>query len=232
MRTLVLGDIHGCHRALLQVLERSRFDYYNDLLISLGDICDGWPETPECVETLLKAKRHIGIRGNRDVWVQQFLKKQEAPDFWKKNMGKATIAAYQRSGKMKDPRHLEFFNKQVPYYVDDRNRCFVHAGYDPSRKIEKQKAQDLCQSRALWFSLLEAQAFGDPFPKDVNRFLEVFIGHTQSTKHFPHERPVRIHRVWNLDQGVKSGGKLTLMDVDSKEYWQSDAASGLYPEVV
>jgi serine/threonine protein phosphatase 1 len=228
MRTLVLGDVHGCNKALLQVLERSHFDFYNDTLISLGDICDGWPETPEVVDTLLKVRNLVAIRGNCDVWLHNYLKKQVAPDFWKKNMGRATIKAYQRSGKLKDPRHLALFNKQIPYHVDEKNRLYVHAGYDPSRKINKQKAIDLCQSRALWFGLLEAQAFGDPFPTDVNTFTDVFIGHTQTIKHFPHERPVRIHRTWNLDQGVKSGGRLTLMDAETKEFWQSDPANTLY----
>lgn len=48
-RRLVLGDIHGAHKALIQVLERSKFDYENDLLIIIGDVCDGWPETRKCV---------------------------------------------------------------------------------------------------------------------------------------------------------------------------------------
>lgn len=216
---------------MIQVLERSLFDYYNDRLITLGDIGDGWPETPECVDTLLKVRNHIGIRGNRDVWVEELLKKKVAPEVWRKNMGKETIKAYQRTGKIDDPRHLEFFNKQVPYYIDERNRFFVHAGYDPTRKLEKQKPMDMRQSRALWFSLLEAQAFGEPFPTDVNSFLDVFIGHTQTPKYFPHDKPVRIHRVWNLDQGIKSGGRLTIMDVETKEYWQSDLAESLYPEM-
>jgi serine/threonine protein phosphatase 1 len=230
MRTLVLGDIHGCHKALQQVLERSLFDYYNDRLITLGDICDGWPETPECVDTLLKVRYHVAVRGNRDVYLHQYLKKKDTPDFWKKRMGKETIKAYQRTNKLDDPRHLALFESQVSYFIDGEKRLYVHAGFDPGRKITKQKPVDLNQSRSLWFTLLEAQAFSEPFPSDVNEFTEVFIGHTQTTKYFPHDQPVHIHRVWNLDQGVKSGGRLTIMDVDSKEYWQSDPASTLYPQ--
>ena len=40
-RTLVIGDVHGNHRGLLQCLERSGFDKENDTLISLGDVADG-----------------------------------------------------------------------------------------------------------------------------------------------------------------------------------------------
>ncbi len=41
MKKFVVGDIHGGAKAFKQVLEKSEFDYENDLLISLGDICDG-----------------------------------------------------------------------------------------------------------------------------------------------------------------------------------------------
>ena len=52
MKTYVLGDVHGAYKALLQVLMKSNFDYENDTLISLGDICDGWSEVVECFEEL------------------------------------------------------------------------------------------------------------------------------------------------------------------------------------
>ena len=54
MRTLVCGDIHGAHRALLQCFEKSSFDYEKDKLICLGDVADGWSEVPECFDELLK----------------------------------------------------------------------------------------------------------------------------------------------------------------------------------
>lgn len=44
MKRFVVGDIHGGYKALAQCLKRSEFDPEKDFLISLGDICDGWPE--------------------------------------------------------------------------------------------------------------------------------------------------------------------------------------------
>ena len=43
MKTFVVGDIHGAHKALVQVLERSGLDRESDTLIVLGDVVDGWP---------------------------------------------------------------------------------------------------------------------------------------------------------------------------------------------
>ena len=53
-KTFVIGDIHGAYRALLQCLEKSRFDYQQDTLICLGDVSDGWPETSQAVDELLE----------------------------------------------------------------------------------------------------------------------------------------------------------------------------------
>ena len=36
--------------------------------------------------------------------------------------------------------------------------------------------------------------------------------------------------VWNLDTGGGWLGKLTIMDIDTKQFWQSDFVYELYPE--
>ena len=62
-RIFVIGDIHGAHKALVQVLERCEFDYENDQLITIGDIVDGWGDSYMVVEELLKIKNRIDIIG-------------------------------------------------------------------------------------------------------------------------------------------------------------------------
>lgn len=41
MRKFVVGDLHGNYLGLMQCLEKVKFNKEEDLLISLGDICDG-----------------------------------------------------------------------------------------------------------------------------------------------------------------------------------------------
>ena len=40
---------------------------------------------------------------------------------------------------------------------------------------------------------------------------------------------IKSSNVWNLDQGAGYGKKLTIMNVETEEYWQSDMVSELYP---
>ena len=51
-----MGDLHGAHRALIQVLTKANFNYDKDTLIFLGDICDGWDDVHLCIEEFLKIK--------------------------------------------------------------------------------------------------------------------------------------------------------------------------------
>ena len=66
MSRFTVGDIHGRYEALIEVLKASKFNYLEDKLILLGDICDGGYNTYEVVEELLKIKNLVFCLGNHD----------------------------------------------------------------------------------------------------------------------------------------------------------------------
>ena len=66
MKRYVIGDIHGNYKALVQVLKKSKFDYKKDTLILIGDVVDGYNESYEVVEELIKIKNKVFILGNHD----------------------------------------------------------------------------------------------------------------------------------------------------------------------
>jgi serine/threonine protein phosphatase 1 len=67
------------------------------------------------------------------------------------------------------------------------------------------------------------------YPKRLQLYSEIFIGHTPVTQ-IGKTNPVHFSGVWNVDTGAAFKGKLTLMDVDSKEFFQSDSLPDLYPD--
>jgi serine/threonine protein phosphatase 1 len=167
MRTLVIGDIHGGYKALLQCLERSDFDYKNDQLIQLGDVTDGYPEVYECVEELLKVDNLIAIKGNHDDWFAEFIRTDFHPFYWTYG-GKGTLISYlNNSGK--EGRyfvrgsgyktslvsgdipltHKDFFQKQTLYYIDKQNRCFLHAGFKRNLAFNTQNMEEYFWNRSL-----------------------------------------------------------------------------------
>lgn len=49
-RTIVVGDIHGCYRELMLLLEKVKYDENEDALISAGDLVDRGPDSARVVK--------------------------------------------------------------------------------------------------------------------------------------------------------------------------------------
>jgi serine/threonine protein phosphatase 1 len=221
-RVFVLGDVHGAFRAVLQCFERAGFDYDDDQLIALGDICDGWPETKECVSEFQKIRNLIYVMGNHDTWFKDWLKTGYVEDIWYIQGGKETIASY--SGGPIPKAHLNFFDYALPYFVLE-NKLFVHAGIDREVPIEVQGEETFYWDRTLAMAALKAAA--DPNSKQLTTYDEVFLGHTPIL--FP--KPLSGGGVWLMDTGAGWQGLLSMMDINSKEIYTSDPVPKLYPGI-
>lgn len=256
MKRFVIGDIHGNAIGLKQVLKESNFDYDNDLLITLGDIADGWSEVFQCVEELLKIKNRIDIRGNHDEWFYDFLTLGYHPVNWKQG-GYGTGLSYVKAAGLDEKKitrdvdiwhnkdygfimplkpsnvpqlHIDFFQNQKMYYKDADNNVFVHGGFNRHFLLDNQDQDLFCWDRDLW---LAAIGFSEMIEGFKFRYLEeikhVFIGHT-TTLNYETDKPIEAANITNIDTGSGFYGRLTLMNVDNrKEYYQSELANKLYP---
>lgn len=223
-RTFVMGDSHGAYRAFLQVMERSKFDYERDKLICLGDVSDGWPEVPELIEEILKIKNLVWIRGNHDQWLKDFLKYGKQPDVWVLQGGASTREAYLERHPELMQKHREVLQKTVFYYIDEKNRCFVHGGVKPGKHPKNTDKMYLMWDRQLW-DLRHDHVQAE---KLMNQFYEIYVGHT--TIYSVSHRPLCSGNVWFIDTGGGWEGVLSMMEVDTKEIYQSDVVKDLYPE--
>ncbi|HVU58078.1 MAG TPA: metallophosphoesterase, partial [Puia sp.] len=73
-RTFTIGDIHGGHRALQQVLGRISLKQ-GDKLIFLGDYVDGWSGSRQVIELLMELDDRydcVFIKGNHDAWCEEW----------------------------------------------------------------------------------------------------------------------------------------------------------------
>jgi serine/threonine protein phosphatase 1 len=256
-KTFVIGDIHGAYLALKQVLERSDFDYENDLLITIGDIVDGWSDSFMCVEELLKIKNRIDIIGNHDNFFLKFINMAVHPENWGQG-GLSTAKSYAKAinlelkiqkTKIKQVRgnsidsyminltssdipisHQQFFRKQIKLYKDSNNNIFVHGGFYRHLKANRTSLEIAMWDRNLWDNSLMAKDNDSElnYSEDIN---QIFIGHTATTAQGT-DNPMKADKVWNIDTGAGAGGggKLTIMDIETNEYWQSDNVPSLYPD--
>lgn len=220
MRTFVIGDLHGSHKALLQVLKKSEFDYENDELISLGDIVDGYPQVRECIDELQKIKNLKVIIGNHDKWFLDWAT-MERDVSWRTQGGQATFNSYVPK------THIDFFKNAYAYHVDEKNRLFVHGGFDLTQPdMSKQKLDVLMWDRRLIQTAKKKHHRGRG---NLGSFDEIFVGHTSTTYTCESTLPQNFCNLWMLDTGAGWEGCLTIMDVDTKQFWQSDFSSELYP---
>jgi serine/threonine protein phosphatase 1 len=146
--------------------------------------------------------------------------------------------------------HLDFFKNQLPYYIDEKNNVFVHGGFNRHFPIKEQPVPDIYWwDRDLLMQALSAGTVANPYysklrykDKDINR---IFIGHTSTINWKEKEditksgiivaqsgpfktTPMFADTIVNVDTGAGFKGKLTIMDIDTLEYWQSDMCNELY----
>ena len=262
-RVFVMGDIHGNARGLQQCLDKCKFDYEKDTLIQLGDVADGWSEVSECVDILTSIDNLIAIRGNHDVWVDDWLEKGRSPVLWTQQGGQATLESYIRTQRFLDGDHKSFWKQQKDWYIDEQNRLFIHAGW--AYYIERSKMHSgmthkelflrqaslpvnagtkakechwdrelLRGAKSAFFNKASKNDFD--YIEDVDKrggsftvletFKEVYIGHTAHNLN----KPMWLGNLCNMDTGSGWYGSLTIMDVDTREYWVSDKAMDLYPD--
>src|SRR5690242_13136038 len=133
MRTLAIGDIHGCHVALTTLLEQVA-PMPEDRLVFLGDYIDRGPASREVVETLLNLKkesRAVFLRGNHEAMILDAREDSLKANVWQSYGGFEALISYhaeydQKWAKVIPDSHWEFFQRTERYF-EIESHIFVHA---------------------------------------------------------------------------------------------------------
>lgn len=233
--TFVIGDIHGGLKALQQVINRANVTA-NDKLIFLGDYVDGWSETPAVLDFLIDLSATyscVFMQGNHEEMLIKWLKKEDDNELWRFHGGEATVQAYQNIALKTIEKHISFLEKLNEYYIDDKNRLFVHAGFTHLKGVAFEYFRGmLWWDRTLWETAMAVDgnlsADSVRYPQRLKLYKEIYVGHTPVIR-FGASAPMNFANVWNVDTGAAFTGKLSILNVDTKEYWQSDSLPDLYP---
>jgi serine/threonine protein phosphatase 1 len=143
----------------------------------------------------------------------------ELPVWWHQG-GMRTAESYDFDYENVPKSHMKFLEDMIPYYKDEQNRVFVHGGFIPDKPIEEQDIDILTWDRELMCAYA---------PKgEIPGYKHVFVGHT-TTQHFGRDYkipdcmvPLTFHNLTAMDTGGGWNGRLSMMDVDTFEYWQSE----------
>jgi serine/threonine protein phosphatase 1 len=186
----------------------------------------------ECFDELLKVKNLKFIWGNHDKWAYDFytgVTDGHAEYTWLSQGGTATFDAYAKIGGM-PAAHLEILKNAhgaLEESVAGVMSLFVHGGIDPNKKLEKQDSEICMWDRQLLYSAREKH-YQKREDYKFGGYDEIFVGHTNTVAFAKTFEPVHFCNVWDLDTSAGWSGKLTIMDVQTKKYWQSDFTPDFY----
>jgi len=222
-----LGDLHSNYKGLMQLFEKVNFDYKKDILYFVGDLFDGHANSPnECLNELLKIKHLKACMGNHDLWVKYWVEQGKINKTWLKSGGEKTIEILQKNKYVKEQLQ-NYFNK-VNYWYHHGDFFICHAGFDTRKSVINQKAINFAINRTLWQKALVSASQDRLLKYNLTNmdftFSKVIIGHTPTISH----RPETASNVLNIDTGSGNSGKLTIMNLESMEYHQSQLTKKLY----
>lgn len=204
-RLLAIGDIHGCLRQLLELLDRVA-PSAEDQLVFLGDYVDRGPNSAGVIDYLIEFGRafpaSVFLRGNHEEMFADYLAGQD-PTAFLLNGGLKTLSSYHDNRQWPIPQaHRTFLDSLTNHYQTDTH-IFVHAGLRPGVPLVEQDTRDL-----LWIR----QEF---INSDFDWGKTVVYGHT------PLQEPYLTGSRMGLDTGCVYGRQLTCCDVRSKQCWQA-----------
>lgn len=135
-RTIVIGDLHGCHDEALTLLDRLAVTS-SDRVVFTGDLVDRGPKPRECVEL---AMRHECVLGNHE---EKHLEQRHRPD-------ERLSPDHLRTLRALEPRHLDWF-ATLPTFIrlPEHGAAVVHAGAYPGMPLEAQSQYHLCHAQHL-----------------------------------------------------------------------------------
>ena len=166
-RLVVIGDVHGCDRLLLSLLNRlGALDPSPERLIFTGDLIDRGDNSASVLSLVYGLRGRLGdrlvvLRGNHEQMMLDFLDAPtEMAARWLRYGGLQTLASFGVGGAtetMADAKAHEVRDRlaealgqtmidwlwELPTKYSSGNVHVVHAGADPARPLDRQSAHTL-----------------------------------------------------------------------------------------
>ena len=216
-RTIVIGDIHGCHQEFADLLAAVALTP-DDQLVLLGDLVNRGPDSCKVID-LAREHRAISLLGNHELRLLNYRRTKD--DSYVKESDLDTYGKL----RLEDWTYLEAM--PLTHELPDLNMVFVHGGFLPNEPWQKQDAMVVTRIQVIdhegkprkrsdapdalpWADLWN----GPPF---------VVYGHTP--------RPDIYKLKWSvgIDTACAMGGQLTAFILPERRFVQVKARKRYFP---
>jgi serine/threonine protein phosphatase 1 len=224
MATYVIGDIHGRLNLLDQLIADVPWDVKKDKIVFLGDLIDRGPDAPGVVDRVISLAREnsniIVLRGNHEQMLLDCLDYRDIQWLIPENGGLATITSYgvelDKLEGVSDiiipEEHVEFL-RGLPFYHEDEQAIYVHAGLVPDEHPSETDPDVLMWTRDIdFFKGYEGKL--------------CFFGHTP-TQYLPRDRRQRRFSIYvhggcvGIDTSGETESPLSCIQVETFTLYQA-----------
>lgn len=206
MRTLAIGDIHGCAGALDALLDEVKLQP-DDTLVTLGDYVGRGPDSRGVLDRLLALRgrcRLVCLRGNHDQMMLDARRDPRARAEWLQVGGAETLDSYGGSLAAVPAAHWDFLKSRCVDCWETETHFFVHGNASPNVPLAKQPR-----------SVLYWERFDRARPHQSGKIM--VCGHTSQKDGLPRNLGYAVCiDTWPL------GAWLSCLDVGSGIVWQAD----------
>lgn len=210
-KTFVIGDIHGCHDELIELLELTGADD-NDIIISVGDIIDRGSKSKETWRFFKDRPNTVVLMGNHE----------------RKHLN-GILSYAQDIVKVQMEEEYEAFLSWVaklPYYFETDEAIIVHAAFEHDKNLYEQR-EDVLAGTTSGERHLEKKYVPDTWWSDYYIGTKPLIyGH-----HVVGDTPKIKNNTYGIDTGACHGKFLTAIELPGfiihqvqakKDYWAEE----------
>lgn len=236
LRTIAIGDIHGCKSLLDSLLDHMNYDPTSDHLVFVGDYLDRGPYPASVVRLIrtLDACGHVtAIKGNHEQKCIDWYDREHLFRTTGRPNGMSPPSPKRREQwdelSVEDIdwlRKLSLTARPLPGWIA------VHAGFEdkPLKDQRPDKMTRVCFINPLTGEVQNRDENADlgSQPQGSIRWMErwrgpenIVYGHLVHSRKTPRiDRPAPGVETWGIDTGACYGGRLTALDLETRQVFQ------------
>lgn len=195
MKTLVIGDVHGCYAELMDLLDQAALAA-EDEIIAIGDIVDRGPDTPKVLDFFRSHPRARSLMGNHE---RKHIRSQ-------RNEILPALSQIISRRQLGDgyPAAVAFM-RTLPLFIDLPAALLVHGFWEPGVALAAQREQVLTGTLGGERYLTDHR--DRPWYDDYDGPKPIVVGHRH---YLENGQPLIVRdRVFAIDTGCVRGWRLT-----------------------
>lgn len=197
MKTLVIGDPHGCYEELLDLLDKAALSS-DDRIIAIGDLVDRGQGSAEVLNFFRSTPNAASIMGNHERKHVRWLRGEIEP-------AASQIITRAQIGEAEYPAAVAYMDS-LPRYLDLPDALLVHGFYEPGVAVEQQRETVIVGTLSGEGYLRERYSW--PWYERYDGPKPLIVGHRDYSDNLM-QAVIYKERVYMIDTRCVYGGSLT-----------------------